>query len=57
MNKKFGVFVFLGLLIGSAFGGLFGSANSNPLAGLVVGALAGVFFGWYAAAIEQQNNK
>lgn len=54
MNKKFGIFILLGLLIGATFGVLLGSANGNPFAGLAVGALAGVFIGWYAAVIEQQ---
>ena len=60
MNKKFGMFVFLGLLIGAAFGSLLGSANGNPLAGLGLGALVGVFLGWFIAAAllgNQNSNK
>lgn len=57
MNKKFGVFVFLGLLIGVTFGGLLGFANGNPLAGLGLGALVGVFLGWFAAAIAFEMKK
>ena len=55
--KKNGVSVFLGLLIGATFGVLLGSANGNPLAGLGLGTLAGVFLGWFIAAIDLENKK
>lgn len=48
-KKKFGYYVFGGMLIG-AFLGLGWSAHANPLAGLGIGALVGTFIGWFAAA-------
>ena len=58
MDKKFGYFVFGGLLIGAFLGWLW-SAHSNPLAGLGFGALAGIAVGWFIAAafIEKDNEK
>ena len=43
-KKKFGYYVFGGLLIGAIFGSGIGSANGSALAGIGVGALVGVFF-------------
>lgn len=50
MNKTFGLFIFLGLLIGGTFGILFGARLENPLLGVGLGALGGVFLGWFIAA-------
>lgn len=51
MDKKFGVYILLGLLTGGGFGALLGAANSQPFAGLGLGALAGVFLSWFIAVI------
>jgi len=57
MDKKFGYYVFGGLLIGAAFGALW-SANGNALLGIGIGALVGVALGWFiAAAILEKTNK
>ena len=56
MDKKFGYYIFGGALIG-AFLGLIWSAGNNPLVGLGMGALIGVFLGWFAAAAMLQQNK
>ena len=58
MDKKFGYYVFGGLLIGAAFGSLW-SANGNTLLGAGIGALVGVALGWFIAAamLEKQNEK
>ena len=58
MDKKFGYYVFGGLLIGAAFGALW-SAHGNILLGSGIGALVGVALGWFigAAALERQNGK
>jgi len=45
MDKRFGYFIILGLLIGIVFGSGIGSANANSLLGIEIGALAGVFLG------------
>jgi ABC-type uncharacterized transport system permease subunit len=59
MNKKFGIFILLGMLIGATFGVFLGAALENPLLGVSLGALVGVFLGWFiaAAVIENQNKK
>jgi hypothetical protein len=57
MDKKFGYYVFGGLLIGAAFGSLW-SANGNIILGTGIGALVGVELGWFiAAAILEKTNK
>ena len=58
MDKKFGYYVFGGLLIGAVFGSLW-TANGNSLLGMALGALAGVAIGWFiaAAALEKNNGK
>lgn len=58
MDKKFGYYILLGLLIGAAFGFGFGTTNGNPLLGVGSGALMGTFLGWFiAAAFVEKNEK
>jgi ABC-type uncharacterized transport system permease subunit len=59
MERKFGMCVFLGLLIGAVFGSFLGAASQNPLAGMGFGALVGVAIGWFigAAILEQEKEK
>jgi len=57
LNKKFGVFIFLGLLIGGQLGVFFGAALANPILGVALGALAGIFLGWFIAAIDFEIKK
>jgi len=57
MDKKFGYFVFGGLLIG-AFLGWGWSANGHILMRIGIGALVGVALGWFiAAAVLEKSNK
>lgn len=58
MDKKFGYYVFGGLLIGAVFGSLW-AANGNILLGIGIGALVGVAIGWFSAAavLEKSNEK
>lgn len=53
MDRKFGYFVFGGLLIGSFLGWAW-SAGGNPIMGLSVGALVGLALGWFIAAANLQ---
>ena len=57
MDRKFGYYVLLGLLIGAIFGLGIGAANGNTIPGLGLGALAGVFIGWFigAAVFQKQS--
>jgi hypothetical protein len=56
MDKKFGYFIFGGLLIGALFG-LLWSANGNPILGIGIGALAGTAIGGFAAAYVMERDK
>lgn len=59
MERKFGYYIVVGLLIGGVFGMGLGAANGNTLLGVAGGALAGVFIGWFiaAAVLEYQKGK
>jgi hypothetical protein len=56
MDKKFGYFIFGGLLIGVLFG-LLWSTNGNPVLGIGTGALVGTAIGWFAAAYVMEREK
>ena len=58
MDKKFGYYIFGGLLIGAVLGSLWG-AKGNILIGSGIGALIGTAIGWFAAAalLERQKGK
>jgi hypothetical protein len=57
MDKKFGYYVFGGLLVCAIFGSGIGSANGSALIGLGIGALVGVFLGWFIAAAVMEKEK
>ncbi len=50
MNKKFGLFILLGLAIGASFGVFVGAAIGNIPLGIAFGAVGGLFLGWFIAA-------
>lgn len=50
MDRKHGMLIFAGLLVGAMFGLMFAGASDNPLLGLSGGALVGAAVGWFAAA-------
>jgi hypothetical protein len=59
MDKKFGTFIFVGVLIGGLIGLLLGAANGYLLLGWF-DVLVGVFLSWFFGAInqdKQRNNK
>jgi ABC-type uncharacterized transport system permease subunit len=56
MDKKFGYYIFGGLLIGAVFGSLW-AANGNTLLGISIGALVGAAIGWFAAAATLEREK
>jgi uncharacterized membrane protein len=56
MDKRFGYYIFGGLLIGVVFGSLW-AANGNMLLGVSIGALVGTAIGWFAAAAVLEREK
>lgn len=50
MNKKFAIYIVLGLFIGALFGVSFTPVIENDALGVLGGALAGGFVGWFIAA-------
>jgi hypothetical protein len=50
MERRFGYYILLGLLIGAVLGVGLGAAIGNTALGVGLGALGGVFIGWFAAA-------
>lgn len=57
MKKIFGVYVFLGWLIGAGFGIFVGFGSGNLSAGFWSGTLVGVAIGWFAAAAVIKKEK
>lgn len=60
MNKKFALYIVSGLFIGALFGVSFAPVIENDTLGILGGALAGVFIGWFIAAavrIRKQERK
>jgi hypothetical protein len=55
MDRRFGYYIVLGLVIGIVFGMGVGAASGNTLFGIGLGALGGVFIGWFIAAAAHQD--
>ena len=56
MDKKFGTYIFGGLLLGVLFG-LLWTRNGNSILGISIGAFIGTFIGWFVAAYAMENEK
>lgn len=56
MDRKFGYYIFGGMVLGAMFG-LLWSAGGNVIAGLIIGGLAGTAIGWFAAAAAMEQEK
>ena len=56
MDKKFGYYVFGGLLIGALLG-LGWAGTGNALVGMGIGALIGMTIGWFIAAADLQKKE
>lgn len=56
MDKTPAYYIFLGLLVGAVFGWGLGAVNGNTIHGMQLGALAGLFIGWFIAdtALKQR---
>jgi membrane associated rhomboid family serine protease len=57
MDKKFGLYIVAGLAMGAIYGIFFSPATDNGLLAIALGALAGLFLGWFVAIIVQQREK
>jgi hypothetical protein len=49
MKKMFGIYTVFGLFIGAVFGTAFGPAIGNISLATGLGALGGLFIGWFVA--------
>ena len=58
-KQKFGIYIFVGLLIGAVLGIFFGTGSANPVLGIGTGALVGTAIGWFigAAMIEKEKKE
>ena len=57
MDKRFGLYIVLGLILGAVFGIFFGPVVGNTAVAMKLGALGGVFIGWFIAAAVIENSK
>jgi ABC-type uncharacterized transport system permease subunit len=57
MKRRFGIYVFVGMLIGAFFGMFLGAGSTNHILGVGGGALAGAAIGWFIAAYVMENEK
>lgn len=56
MNKKILFYVLTGMGVGAMFGSAFRPVLSEPLIGVLGGAMAGVFLGWFTAVAAAKRN-
>jgi ABC-type uncharacterized transport system permease subunit len=56
MDKKFGYYIFGGMLIGALFGMIW-VENGNLILSIAIGALIGTAIGWFAAAYAMEKEK
>ena len=57
MDKKFGLFILVGLSIGASFGMFIGAAMENMPLGIAFGALGGLFISLFIEAAILENEK
>jgi hypothetical protein len=57
MERKIGIYSFLGLIIGAIFGMSLGAATESVIWGVGLGALFGLFIGWFVAIAVVENQK
>ena len=56
MNKKYALYILIGMVIGAIFGIAFGPALNNTSLATAVGAIVGLFIGWFIAAANTEMN-
>jgi len=57
VNKKIGLFILGGLAVGANLGIFVGAALDNMRLGIALGAVGGLFIGWFIAAAVLENKK
>ena len=59
MNRKFGLFILVGLSIGASFGIFIGAAMENIPLGIAFGAMSGLFISLFidVAILENEKSK
>jgi uncharacterized protein YcfJ len=59
MNKKYALYIIIGLAIGSVFGTAFGPSIGNTSLATGLGAVGGLYIGWFVAVAvrESESNK
>lgn len=57
MNKKYGLYMIWGLIVGADLGIFFGPAFQNTPLAIVLGALGNVFIIWFLVALVVERSK
>lgn len=57
MEKRYGLYIVLGLAFGAVYGIFLGKAIGDMLCGVALGALGGTFVGWFVAAAVRERSK
>ena len=57
LKKRFGLYILVGLGFGAMFGIFLGEAIENAILEVPLGALGGVFVGWFVATAARENSK
>lgn len=56
-KRKFGLYVFVGLLVGALLGTAWGAPSGNPVLWTAGGVLVGVAIAWFIAAAVLESEK
>jgi len=57
MDKKFALYIIIGMVLGAIYGAFFGPALGNNFLAIALGAIGGVFLGWFVAADIHEHDK
>ena len=57
MNKKFGLYIVLGMVMGAFLGVSFTPVAENDLLAILGRVIAGAFLGWFVAAAVREENR
>ena len=54
MKRKFALLIFVGMGFGAIYGVFLGTAIENSILGVAIGAISGMFIGWFGAVAAQE---